>query len=225
MRIGWFEDWRSRGNYPCIHLGFEAWRLRDLEDSRDRQFETVRIWVLPGRLIRSLPTSRRVEECGGTVNRHDGAPRHPSSFGDVLRRGSLPSASRQTIRSSAISRSNMALNSSHSATKLSTRGSRPRLTSRANWLKFEPILLTAPVSDPKAVRTFATAARSRREARVRLRRRAFRIIELTDSPRFWAIRRMAAASSGLMRMVTMLVRCRFSLPLRRAIRPPLAEIR
>ncbi len=46
-----------------------------MEDSRDREFETVRIWGLPERLIRSLPTSRRVEECGGTVNRHDGAPR------------------------------------------------------------------------------------------------------------------------------------------------------
>ena len=86
-------------------------------------------------------------------------------------------------------------------------------------------LVDGTVSAPRAVRTRATASRSRREARVRLRRRAFRIMELTDSPRFWAIRRMAAASCGLMRIVTMLVRCRFSLPLRRAIRPPLAEIR
>jgi hypothetical protein len=33
---------------------------------------------------------------------------------------------------------------------------------------------------------------------------------------------MATASCGLIRMVTMVVRCRFSLPLRLAIRPPLA---
>ena len=50
----------------------------------------------------------------------------------------------------------------------------------------------------------------------RLWRRAFRIMELTDSPRVWAIWRMVAASCGLMRIVTMVFvavfRCRCGVP-------------
>ncbi len=133
----------------------------------------------------------------GGVNCIGGAARQSSSSANFSRRGSLPSAWRQTMRSSAMSRSNMVLNASHSAAKLSTCGSRPRLTARANWLKFEPNLLTAPVSDPMSVRSRARACRSTRERG----RRYWSEVDLTkvlvEQPRARALARTLASSSSL----------------------------